>query len=201
MEEWKDIEEIRRKKREYMREWCKRNKDKIKETARKSYLKNKEKRLEYARQRLAEKVEYNKQRRKTQIGRASYLLAAYNKEDEKYGRGKGDLTPQWIVENIFSKQCAHCDETDWHKLGCNRLDNSKPHTMDNVEPCCHKCNLELVGFGAKKVYQYTLEGELVKVWDSVTSCEKEGFHKGHVSNCCLGKQKKHKGYIWSYEPM
>lgn len=51
MEEWRDIEEIRRKKREYMREWSKRNKEKVKETARKSYLKNREKRLKYARQR------------------------------------------------------------------------------------------------------------------------------------------------------
>ena len=194
-------EEKKEKQLEACKKWYWLHKEFKNEKCKEWYLKNKEKRLEYARQRLAEKVEYNKQRRKTQIGRASYLLAAYNREDEKYGRGKGDLTPQWIVENIFSKQCAHCDETDWNKLGCNRLDNSKPHTMDNVEPCCHKCNLEKVGFGAKKVYQYTLEDELVKVWDSITSCEKEGFHKGRVSDCCIGRQKKHKGYIWSSELM
>lgn len=80
----------------------------------------------------------------TQPSRAAKLLYAYNQSDEQHNRSKGDLTAQWIVENIFSKPCAHCGETDWHKLGCNRIDNSKSHTMDNVEPCCMKCNRKLL---------------------------------------------------------
>ncbi len=75
--------------------------------------------------------------------RASNLLYSYNRSDIQHNRGKGDLTSDWIVENIFTKPCVHCGETDWHKLGCNRLDNTKPHTMDNVEPCCTKCNRSL----------------------------------------------------------
>ena len=196
-----EIEEKRRKCREYMRDWSKKNKEKVKEIAKKSYLKNKSKRLEYAKQHLSEKIEYNKQRRKTPIGRASYLVQGYAREDKKYGRGEVDFDAQWIVDNIFTKPCVHCGETDWYKLGCNRKDNSKPHTKENVEPCCHKCNLELAGFGAKKVYQYTLEKELVKIWDSITSCKRGGFHCGHISDCCLGKNKKHKGYIWSFKPL
>lgn len=79
----------------------------------------------------------------SQKSRASKLLHSYNREDEKYGRGKGDLTSQWIVDNIFTKPCAHCGKTGWNVIGCNRLDNSKPHTMDNVEPCCIECNKRL----------------------------------------------------------
>ncbi len=75
--------------------------------------------------------------------RASKLLYSYKKSDIQYGRGLGDLTAEWIVENIFSKPCTHCGETDWHKIGCNRLDNSKPHSINNVEPCCMKCNRSL----------------------------------------------------------
>lgn len=77
------------------------------------------------------------------MGRAHNLLAAYRKSDEKYNRGNGDLTAQWIVDNIFAKPCVYCGENDWHKIGCNRLDNSKPHTRNNVEPCCMRCNLKL----------------------------------------------------------
>ena len=194
-------EERKKKNREYMRVWCSKNRERVRELAKESYIRNREKRLDYAKVHQHEKIEYNKERRKTEIGRASYLLQGYKTEDKKYDRGEGDLTAQWIVENIFSKPCTHCGETDWHKLGCNRLDNSKPHTMDNVEPCCHDCNLKLAGFGRKKVYQYTLDGELVKVWNSVTECGNNGFHKGHVSDCCLGNQKKHKGYKWSFEPL
>ena len=81
-----------------------------------------------------------KESKNKELYRAFNLTSAYNQTDRKYGLGKGDLTAQWIVDNIFSKPCAHCGKSGWQIMGCNRLDNSKPHTMDNVEPCCAKCN-------------------------------------------------------------
>ena len=77
------------------------------------------------------------------MDRAKNILSAYNQKDALYGRGKGDLTAKWIVENIFSKPCAHCGKEGWKVIGCNRLDNTKPHSKDNVEPCCLECNLKL----------------------------------------------------------
>ena len=112
-------------------------------------------------------AEYRKKYIKTPIGRALSLISAYNTSDKKYNRGKGDLTPKWIVDNIFTKPCAHCGEADWHKLCCNRIDNSKPHTMDNVEPCCFHCNCQIAERVKKTVYQYTLDGELVAIYSSV----------------------------------
>lgn len=47
------------------------------------------------------------------------------------------------MENIFAKPCAYCGETDWTQLGCHRIDNSKPHTIDNVVCCCRKCHKHL----------------------------------------------------------
>lgn len=104
-----------------------------------------------------EKLELQRKYRKTPIGKAFTLLDSYNRNDKKYNRGKGDLTAKWIVENIFSKPCTHCGETDWTKIGCNRLDNSKPHTKDNVEPCCKKCNWEL----AEKERQRNIIGQFI----------------------------------------
>lgn len=75
--------------------------------------------------------------------RANNLVSAYRQCDRKANRGQCTLTSQWIVENIFSQPCVHCGESDWTKIGCNRLDNSKPHTEDNVEPCCFECNIKL----------------------------------------------------------
>ena len=72
--------------------------------------------------------------------RASQLLNAYRQSDKKANRGKGNLTIDWIIENIFSKPCAHCGKTGWDVVGCNRINNDLPHTMDNVEPCCKECN-------------------------------------------------------------
>ena len=74
------------------------------------------------------------------MGRADYLLQRYRQSDKKHNRGECTLTAQWIVENIFSKPCHYCGKTDWTKIGCDRIDNSKPHTEDNVIPCCMNCN-------------------------------------------------------------
>ena len=90
-----------------------------------------------------EKATYQKQYRATPMGRALYLLNMYKQSDRKYNRGKGDLTARWIAENIFTKPCAHCGVIGWYVIGCNRIDNTKPHSKDNVEPCCEVCNKRL----------------------------------------------------------
>lgn len=167
-----------------------------KEYNKKYYLENKDK-IE------KKKKEYIK----TPMGRACYLFNGYNQQDKENNREKGDLTPKWIVENIFSKPCVHCGESDWHKLGCNRLDNSKPHTMDNVEPCCSKCNRKLAANEqkitfAKKVYQCTLDGKTINVWVSgIEAARQLGYDNGTINKCCNNKRKTYKGYKWSYEPL
>ena len=149
---------------------------------------------------LARKHQRNKEWYKTIIGRASGLVNSYNQNDKKYGRGKGDITAKWIVENIFTKPCVHCGETDWHKLGCNRLDNSKPHTKDNVEPCCRKCNLDIQHEELSKPIQQIdpRTREIVRIWKNANECAKNGFTQQNINACCNGKRIIHKGYIWKY---
>lgn len=115
---------------------------------------NKEKRKEYNRQYYLKRreeiiklhTERNKEYSKTKMGRAQRQYQQYRFMDKRNCFDDViDFNAKWIVENIYTKQCAHCGETDWHKLGCNRLDNSKPHTIDNVEPCCFHCNCVLNG--------------------------------------------------------
>ena len=136
------------KLKDYFKEYSSKNAEKIKaykdahkedtkEYNRQYYLKHKE-------AIIAQKTEYNKTYSKTQMGRAQRQFQQYKFMDRKNGFGDViDFDAKWIVENIYTKKCAYCDETDWHKLGCNRIDNSKGHTKDNVEPCCfyHNCVL------------------------------------------------------------
>lgn len=144
----------------------------------------------------------HKQWLNTPKGRASTLLNAYNNKDKKQNRGKGNLTSQLIVENILFKPCAHCGISGWKIIGCNSIDNDKPHTKDNVEPCCKECNDKLATKERKtQVYQYTLDDKLVKVWDSQQECKKSGFSQSNISNCCNGKMKNYKGYKWSFNPL
>lgn len=95
-------------------------------------------------------AEYRKKYDKTPIGRACILLSRYKQSDKEMDRGECTIpNAQWIVDNIFTKKCAHCEKTGWDKMGCNRIDNSLPHTPDNVEPCCEECNKKLPGRSKK----------------------------------------------------
>lgn len=50
---------------------------------------------------------------------------------------------------------------------------------------------------AKKVGQYSLSDELIKVWNCMTDIERElGFFQANVSACCSGRNKTYKGFKW-----
>ena len=51
---------------------------------------------------------------------------------------------------------------------------------------------------SKKVAQYTLEGKLGKIWNSTMECGRNGFNSRHISACCRGERKTHKGFKWKY---
>ena len=160
--------------------------------------------------------EASKRYNNSKKGRAKNLLNCYKSEDKKYNRGECTLTAEWIVEHIFSQPCPHCGESDWYKIGCNRLDNSKPHTLDNVEPCCANCNKKLgakdtIDKMSKQVCQYTLDGELIAVYQNARiAADETGFLRRDINMCCNGgynsKKRgkwvnvtKYKGYIWKFE--
>lgn len=138
-------------------------------------------------------------------GRASTLLEAHKKEDKLNGR-IGEIIPpnyinqQWIIENIFTKPCAHCGKTGWQAIGCNRLDNSKPHTIDNVEPCCSKCNNILAHKEqGKTVHQINpITGEIVEIYSSELAAAKAiGGDNSYIGKCCK-KNLMGYGFIWKH---
>lgn len=53
------------------------------------------------------------------------------------------------------------------------------------------------GKRSKPVIQYTLDGKFVREWESYRECKRNGFN--HVSECCRGKRKTHKNFIWKYK--
>lgn len=139
---------------------------------------------------------WNEKRKSTPFLRARYLVDNYNQNDKKYNRGKGDLTAEWIVENIFSKPCKHCGKTGWEKIGCNRLDNSKPHTKDNVEPCCGECNVELYNPKKPIAKINPTTNEIVEIYESCMAARRDGYT--HADSVAKGKRKQEKGYTFIY---
>lgn len=52
----------------------------------------------------------------------------------------------------------------------------------------------------KIVYQYDLEGVLIKKWDSAVDAEKElGIKNSNITKVCKGLRKQAGGFIWSFE--
>lgn len=141
-------EEQKEKRKQYCKRWRESHKEEValynrtysekyRDEHREELL---EKKREYARTHKDEISKYMKEYNNTLIGRAANLASSYKQEDERYNRGECMITKEWIVDNIFSKCCMYCGETDWHKIGCDRIDNNLPHTPDNVVPCCGECN-------------------------------------------------------------
>lgn len=68
----------------------------------------------------------------------------------------------------------------------------RKHISEKKSGVLHHC--------AKKVYQYTKDGNFVKEWPYMKAAAMElSIQKGNISLCCLGKRKTAGGYIWSYE--
>lgn len=92
----------------------------------------------------------------------------------------------------------------------NHKDECKTNNVvTNLEWCEHKYNMNY-GTGhersakakSKAVYQYTLNGSLVKLYPSVNEAERiTGYNNGNIVNCCNGKYKQAYGYLWSYTPL
>ena len=162
------------------------------------------------------------------LKRGKNLVHSYRNHDiNTYGFGnKIDFDGQWIVDNIFEKECIYCGEKDWRKLGCDRINNNKPHTKDNVVPCCRRCNTirsnkftvdEMKEIGAairkieqrhkeysirrgKKVASYDLDGNLIKEYPNSMQTQEDGYAPRVVRRACEKNEEgyKYKGMYWKY---
>ena len=52
---------------------------------------------------------------------------------------------------------------------------------------------------SKKIVQKNLEGEIIKVWDSMSDIKRElGFSPSNICRCCQGSVKRIGGFKWEY---
>lgn len=86
------------------------------------------------------------------------------------------------------------------RMEINHIDKNKSNNaVWNLELVTHSENMN--HSASKKVYQYTKDKVLVKIWQSVMECNRNGFHFGNVASCCRGERKTAQGYMWSYKPL
>ena len=87
----------------------------------------------------------------------------------------------------------------------NHKDEDKTNnSVDNLEWCTYQYNNSYNDKGrrisatkSKPVYQFDLNGNLIKEWKSMAEAGKSlGIDAGNISAACSGKLKTYKGFIW-----
>ena len=151
--------------------------------------------LEHREEILAKRKAYQS----TKEGKLKKMIQAYKQQDKESNRGETTLTYEELL-SLIEQGCHWCGEKDWHKLGADRIDNTKPHTIDNVVCSCLHCNSGRER--QKAVVQYTLDGQFIAEYKSeAEASRKTNIYQSQIDSCCKGKYgyKTAGGYIWKYK--
>ena len=141
------------------------------------------------------------------LKRGKILKLTYNKN----GYLKVFLCKNGKRTNFFvHRLVAEAFISNPNNLPCvNHKDEDKTNNYrTNLEWCTHEYNNN---YGthtkrsaekhSKKVYQYDMQGNLIKEWSSASEASRNGFDNANISKCCSGKHKTHQNFIWSYKPI
>ena len=133
-----DLERSREKAREKRAS----NSEREKERDKRYRDKHKTKRNAYNKQYREEHLDYFQKYSNTLNYKALRLLHNYKRYDEEHGLGGFNLTKEFILGKILASSCIYCGDSNWEHLGCDRVDNTKGHTTDNVVCSCSVCNAQ-----------------------------------------------------------
>lgn len=112
------------------------------------------------------------------------------------------LVAMAFIPNMENKR--EVNHKDGNKLN-NHIDNLEWATpSENMQ---HACDIGLQlpmrmaeNPSAKKVNQYSLNGEFIRSWNCAIEASKTiGINYSGISKCCLGRAKTAGGFIWRYK--
>jgi hypothetical protein len=105
---------------------------------------------QYKKQWYADNPEYNKQYmkqwRSTIEGYANMIRYNNLQADRNQGRIRANEDPlpslEEYIELLQQRDYYDGEQYHWSEMGLDRIDNSKPHTLDNVVPCSTAHNVQ-----------------------------------------------------------
>lgn len=135
-----------------------------------------------------------KTRKRKTVHRLVYEAFNGRLPEFKYmGKGNGDK--MFVINHLDENKYNNCLENlELTTMAKNNNYGTRTQRMADSQRNHH---------GSKKVYQFTLDGKLVRIWPSTAECGRNGFNEGHVASCCRGVKvgtyhNVYKGFIWSY---
>lgn len=203
--------EHREERLDNLRKWRTSNKEHEKAYGEKYRKEHKNEIDAYNKQYYSKNIDKERIRKKdyanTLIGWTKSIYKHCISADKKASRIGGVLPNDYIDEewimNEIQKGCTYkdkCGTTDWRLIGLNRKNNSLPHTKENCEPCCWKCNHDLAKHIHSKKVCLIKDSTLVNEYQSIREATRElKCSYNTIIECCSNKNKLYNGYNFMYK--
>lgn len=124
------------------------------------------------------------------------------RESKKGNSYPGDSYP--TIEHVTPISKGGLDSWDNVRLACWKCNLDKADGIIKIKPMSREYaySEKYTGAQPKKTAQYTLDGELIKIWESTAQIKRElGLNDKHIQNVCRGNNSNTGnayGYHWEY---
>lgn len=165
---------------------------------------------------------YNKEYRRTKRGWATTQRNTQSRSSKVRGHVQPNYNYEELLEwadkqqgfNELFKQWEYSDYERDLRPSCDRLDDDKPYTFDNLQIITQKENV-LKGARSQKakdnmtravqdklgisVSKYGKDGVFIESYVSIGEAGRQNeIDQSNITKCCKGKSKTSGGYIWRY---
>lgn len=126
--------------------------------------------------------------------RREHAMPSYTTEELKEWALSQD-----VFHSIYDEWVAS-DYNRWNRPSFDRLDDSKPYSISNIQVMNSYDNLKKQGNNPKPVRQL-LDGDVIAEYTSILEVERKlGYPQGKskISLVCKGIRKSYKGFTWEF---
>lgn len=127
----------------------------------------------------------------------SYFIKEYDSANTGYNMtigGEGCLN--YKHSDSVRKTLSHIGTT---KIGEKNSFFGKKHKTETIEKNKNKNIETLTKLKGRKIAQYSMDGNLIRLYNSVRSAAREiGRSHPSILNCCKGNLKHAHGFVWKY---